>query len=283
MGSLSAYLGLVALGLVIFFAAAAIRSRQRIRKREDRQSTNSPTAIFDNGLDAANYNRPLIVEPGAQGGAPGRREIDVEPSSPSTRAVTLFQIKRRDNDLVLFSQETVSLKRCLEAAVAADVDLTGADLRRADLQRVSLPRAKLQGADLDRAYLVESDLTEADLSGIDLRETSLWDAERNTAPGGKLPLNTNGGGLSYMHSGIYGMYALQESVRQMRGTAPAQVPGAAAIASGLCETVLITHGESGRSGVGRTRNVVAPTSLAGQFEQPYGPDLRRIVVRPRST
>ena len=48
----------------------------------------------------------------------------------------------------------------------------------------------------------------------------------NTRPGGKLPLNTNGGGLSYMHSGMYGMYALQESVRQMRGTAPAQVPGA---------------------------------------------------------
>ncbi len=46
---------------------------------------------------------------------------------------------------------------------------------------------------------------------------------------------------------------------------------AAAIASGLCDTVLITHGESGRSGVGRTRNIVAPTSLAGQFEQPYGP------------
>jgi len=27
---------------------------------------------------------------------------------------------------------------------------------------------------------------------------------------------------------------------------------------------------SGCSGVGRTRNVVAPTSLAGQFERPYG-------------
>ena len=50
--------------------------------------------------------------------------------------------------------------------------------------------------------------------------------ERNTAPGGKLPLNTNGGGLSYTHSGMYGMFALQESVRQMRGIAPAQVPGA---------------------------------------------------------
>ena len=52
----------------------------------------------------------------------------------------------------------------------------------------------------------------------------IW--EGNTRPGGKLPLNTNGGGLSYMHSGMYGMYALQESVRQMRGTSPAQVEGA---------------------------------------------------------
>lgn len=50
--------------------------------------------------------------------------------------------------------------------------------------------------------------------------------ERNTAIGGKLPMNTNGGGLSYMHSGMYGMYALMESVRQMRGTAAAQVEGA---------------------------------------------------------
>lgn len=50
--------------------------------------------------------------------------------------------------------------------------------------------------------------------------------ERHTAPDGKLPMNTNGGGLSYMHSGMYGMYAMQESVRQIRGVAPAQVPGA---------------------------------------------------------
>ena len=51
----------------------------------------------------------------------------------------------------------------------------------------------------------------------------IW--ERNTAPGGRLPLNTNGGGLSYTHTGMYGMFALQESVRQVRGIAPAQVPG----------------------------------------------------------
>jgi acetyl-CoA acetyltransferase len=60
--------------------------------------------------------------------------------------------------------------------------------------------------------------------------------ERNTAIGGKLPLNTNGGGLSYMHSGMYGMYAMQESIRQLRGIAPAQVPGA---------KVSISHGVGG--------------------------------------
>jgi acetyl-CoA acetyltransferase len=60
--------------------------------------------------------------------------------------------------------------------------------------------------------------------------------ERNTAPGGRLPVNTNGGGLSYMHSGMYGMYALQESVRQLRGVAPAQVPSA---------TISIAHGVGG--------------------------------------
>ena len=57
-------------------------------------------------------------------------------------------------------------------------------------------------------------------------EAAAFIEDGNTRPGGSLPLNTNGGGLSYMHSGMYGMYALQESVRQMRGTAPAQVPGA---------------------------------------------------------
>ena len=65
-----------------------------------------------------------------------------------------------------------------------------------------------------------------DLGFVARGEAARFIAERNTASGGKLPLNTNGGGLSYMHSGMYGMYALQESVRQMRGIAPAQVPGA---------------------------------------------------------
>ncbi len=75
-----------------------------------------------------------------------------------------------------------------------------------------------------------------DLGFVAPGEAAAFVEERNTAEGGSLPLNTNGGGLSYMHSGMYGMYALQESVRQLRGVAPAQVKDA---------KISIAHGVGG--------------------------------------
>jgi acetyl-CoA acetyltransferase len=56
-------------------------------------------------------------------------------------------------------------------------------------------------------------------------ESGPFFAEMRTAPGGDFPLNTNGGGLSYTHTGMYGMFAIQESVRQLRGEAAAQLDG----------------------------------------------------------
>jgi acetyl-CoA acetyltransferase len=51
-------------------------------------------------------------------------------------------------------------------------------------------------------------------------------------PGGALPTNTNGGGLSYTHPGMYGMFLLLEAARQLRGEAgQRQVPG--------CEVALV--------------------------------------------
>ena len=41
-------------------------------------------------------------------------------------------------------------------------------------------------------------------------------SNQRTAPGGAFPLNTNGGGLSYTHTGMYGMFAVIEAVRQLR-------------------------------------------------------------------
>jgi acetyl-CoA acetyltransferase len=64
-----------------------------------------------------------------------------------------------------------------------------------------------------------------DLGFVGRGEAGAYIAEGNTSPGGELPMNTNGGGLSYTHTGMYGMFAIQESVRQLRGTASAQVEG----------------------------------------------------------
>jgi acetyl-CoA acetyltransferase len=59
-------------------------------------------------------------------------------------------------------------------------------------------------------------------------------ADGRLGPGGSLPMNTNGGGLSYTHPGMYGMFLIVEAVRQLRGeSGPRQVPDAAlAVAHG---------------------------------------------------
>jgi acetyl-CoA acetyltransferase len=40
---------------------------------------------------------------------------------------------------------------------------------------------------------------------------------QRTAPGGDWPVNTSGGGLSYTHPGMYGIFTVIEAVRQLRG------------------------------------------------------------------
>lgn len=44
------------------------------------------------------------------------------------------------------------------------------------------------------------------------------------APGGSLAVNTNGGGLSCGHPGMYGLFAIVEAARQIRGEAANQLP-----------------------------------------------------------
>ena len=73
-----------------------------------------------------------------------------------------------------------------------------------------------------------------DLGFVKRGEAGSYIEEGNTSPGGKLPMNTNGGGLSYTHSGMYGMYAIQESVRQVRGEAAHQVDG---VKTSFCQGV----------------------------------------------
>ena len=48
-------------------------------------------------------------------------------------------------------------------------------------------------------------------------ESGPFVSDQRTAPGGDFPMNTNGGGLSYTHTGMYGMFTIIEAVRQLRG------------------------------------------------------------------
>jgi len=73
-----------------------------------------------------------------------------------------------------------------------------------------------------------------DLGFVKRGEAGAFIDEGNTSPGGKLPMNTNGGGLSYTHTGMYGMFAIQESVRQVRGEAAHQVDG---VKTSFCQGV----------------------------------------------
>ncbi len=58
------------------------------------------------------------------------------------------------------------------------------------------------------------------------------------APGGRLAVNTNGGGLSCVHPGMYGMFTMIEALRQLRGEAEArQIPGA---------KLAVAHGNGGQ-------------------------------------
>jgi len=57
------------------------------------------------------------------------------------------------------------------------------------------------------------------------------------APGGRLAVNTNGGGLSCVHPGMYGMFLIIEAVMQIRGdTGARQLPA--------CDVALV-HGNGG--------------------------------------
>jgi acetyl-CoA acetyltransferase len=67
------------------------------------------------------------------------------------------------------------------------------------------------------AFTINTILFLEDLGFCPKGEGGRFIADGAIAPGGKLPVNTNGGGLSCVHPGMYGIFALIEAVRQLRG------------------------------------------------------------------
>jgi acetyl-CoA acetyltransferase len=119
-----------------------------------------------------------------------------------------------------------------------DLTVTGAlEAGRQAYGMAGLTAADIDVVELYDAFTINPILFLEDLGFCPKGEGGRFVEGGHIAPGGGLPVNTNGGGLSYCHPGMYGLLILIEAVRQLRGECGArQVPGA--------ETA-IAHGNGG--------------------------------------
>ena len=102
--------------------------------------------------------------------------------------------------------------------------------------------AQLSASDVDvaavyDAFTICTLLFLEDLGFCEKGEGGAFVADGGIAPGGRFPVNTNGGGLSYCHPGMYGLLVLIEAARQIQGVCgPRQVAGA---------EIALAHGNGG--------------------------------------
>lgn len=88
--------------------------------------------------------------------------------------------------------------------------------------RQAFAMAKLKASDVDvcqiyDAFTINTILFLEDLGFCPKGEGGRFVSGGRIAPGGELPVNTSGGGLSYCHPGMFGIFLLIEATRQLRG------------------------------------------------------------------
>ena len=116
------------------------------------------------------------------------------------------------------------------ASISSMPDLLNTGARRSG--EAAYAMARLKPADIDvlalyDAFTINTILFLEDLGFCPKGEGGRFVAGGRIGPKGTLAVNTNGGGLSYCHPGMYGLFLLIEAVRQLRGEGDArQVKGA---------------------------------------------------------
>ncbi|TLX71357.1 thiolase [Pseudomonas nicosulfuronedens] len=125
-----------------------------------------------------------------------------------------------------------------EIASMADLTVTAAQ----DSSRRAYEMAGVSAADIDvvmlyDAFTINTILFLEDLGFCPKGEGGRFVADGGIAPGGRLAVNTNGGGLSCVHPGMYGLFTMVEATQQLMGQCGArQVDGA---------RLAVAHGNGG--------------------------------------
>jgi acetyl-CoA acetyltransferase len=120
----------------------------------------------------------------------------------------------------------------------ADITVTGAlQTGRRAFEMSGLKPSNIDVLQLYDAFTINPILFLEDLGFCKKGEGGPFVANGRIAPGGDLPVNTNGGGLSCVHPGMYSLFGIVEAVEQLRGTC-----GKRQIEN--CNTALV-HGNGG--------------------------------------
>lgn len=86
-------------------------------------------------------------------------------------------------------------------------------------EAAGLSPAEIDVVQLYDAFTISTIMLLEDLGFCPKGEGGRFVSDGHIAPGGSLPVNTNGGGLSFAHPGMYGLFTLVEGTRQLRGEA----------------------------------------------------------------
>lgn len=105
------------------------------------------------------------------------------------------------------------------------------------LAQAGVTPAQIDVVELYDAFTINTILFLEDLGFCKKGEGGAFVEDGRIAPGGSLPVNTNGGGLSCVHPGMYGLFTMVEATQQLMGvTGDRQVPGA---------SLALAHGNGG--------------------------------------
>ncbi len=125
-----------------------------------------------------------------------------------------------------------------EVSQMPDLTVTAATESSANAYKMAGITAKdIDVVQLYDAFTINTILFMEDLGFCEKGEGGDFVSGGRIAPGGELPVNTNGGGLSCVHPGMYGTFCMIEAVRQLRGgLGERQIDGA---------NLAIAHGNGG--------------------------------------